>query len=61
MLSARYVVFGDRRMTMVFLLVLAIVLFLLGLFTVKVLWWAALVLAAVWLIGTIRPSHRVRS
>jgi hypothetical protein len=46
---------------MVFLLVLAVVLFLLGLFTVKVLWWAALALAAVWLIGTIRPGRRVRS
>ena len=46
---------------MMFLLVFAVVLFLLGLFTVKVLWWAALVLAAVWLIGTIRPGRRVRS
>lgn len=46
---------------MVFLLVLAVVLFLLGIFTVKVLWWAALVLAAVWLIGMIRPAHRIRS
>lgn len=44
---------------MVFLLVLALVLFMLGLFTVKVLWWAALVLAVVWLVGAIRPGRRI--
>ena len=43
---------------MVFLLVLAVVLFLLGLFTVKVLWWAALVLAA---ISSTRSSRAVGS
>lgn len=43
---------------MVLLLVVAVVLFLLGLFTVKMLWWAALVLAIVWLVGTIRPGRR---
>ena len=43
---------------MVLLLVLAVALFLLGLFTVKMLWWAALVLAIVWLVGTIRPGRR---
>lgn len=42
---------------MVFLL-LAIVLFMLGIFTAKVLWWAALVLAVVWLVGVIRPAQR---
>lgn len=44
---------------MVFLLVLAVVLFLLGIFTVKILWWAALVLAIVWLVGILRSGHRV--
>jgi len=39
---------------MIFLLVLALVLFLLGVFTVKILWWAALVLAAVWVVGMLR-------
>ena len=43
---------------MVLLLVFAVALFLLGLFTVKMLWWAALVLAIVWLVGTIRPGRR---
>jgi hypothetical protein len=43
----------------VFLLVLAVALFLLGLFTVKMLWWAALVLAIVWLVGMIRPGRRI--
>ena len=46
---------------MMFLLVLAVLLLVLGIFTVKVLWWAALVLAAIWLFGMIRPGHRVRS
>ena len=44
---------------MIFLLVLAVVLFLLGLFTVKILWWAALILAVVWLAGMIRPGRRI--
>jgi hypothetical protein len=39
---------------MTFLLVLAVVLFLLGLFTLKILWWAALILAIVWLVGMLR-------
>lgn len=46
---------------MVFLLVLAIALFILGAFTAKLLWVAALVLAAVWLVGTLRSGHRVRA
>jgi hypothetical protein len=46
---------------MVFLLVLAAVLFLLGIFTAKVLWWAALVLAAIWLIGMFRSGNRIRA
>ena len=44
---------------MVFLLVLAVVLFLLGIFTAKVLWWAALVLAIVWLVGSTRGGRRI--
>lgn len=44
---------------MVFLLVLAVVLFLLGFFTVKILWWAAVILAIVWLVGIIRSGNRV--
>lgn len=44
---------------MVFLLVLAVVLFMLGLFTVKILWWAALILAIVWLVGMIRSGKGV--
>ena len=46
---------------MVFLLILAAVLFILGIFTAKVLWWAALALAAVWLVGTIRTRNRILS
>ena len=42
---------------MVFLLVLAIVLFVLGIFTAKVLWIAALVLAAFWVAGMLRGSR----
>jgi hypothetical protein len=41
----------------IFLLVIALVLFLLGLFTVKLLWIAAIVLVVVWLVGKFRPSH----
>lgn len=44
---------------MTFLLVLAVVLFLLGLFTIKLLWWAALVLAVVWAVGMLRPASRM--
>jgi len=44
---------------MMFLLVLALVLFILGLLTVKILWWAALVLAVVWLVGMLRGGRRV--
>lgn len=39
---------------MIFLLVLALVLFVLGIFTVKILWWAAAVLAAIWVFGMLR-------
>lgn len=46
-------------MAVVFLLGLAVALFLLGLFTVKVLWWAALILAIVWLVGQVRPGRRI--
>jgi hypothetical protein len=44
---------------MMLLLVLAIVLFLLGAFTIKLLWWAALILAIVWAVGMLRPSSRM--
>ncbi len=44
---------------MVFLLVLAVALFLLGIFTVKILWWGALVLAVVWLVGLLRERRPV--
>jgi hypothetical protein len=40
----------------VFLLILALVLFMLGFFTVKILWWAALILAIVWLVGIMRSG-----
>lgn len=43
---------------MVFLLVLAVVLFLLGIFTAKILWWAALILGILWLVGMLRPGRR---
>ena len=46
---------------MVFLLVLAVVLFILGIFTMKILWWAAVILAAVWVIGMLRSRNRVRA
>jgi hypothetical protein len=45
---------------MTFLLVLAVVLFLLGAFTIKLLWWVALILAIVWAVGMVRPSARMR-
>ena len=46
---------------MLFLLVLALVLFILGIFTAKILWWAALILAAVWIVGMLRSRTRVHS
>jgi hypothetical protein len=39
-----------------FLLVLAAVLFLLGLFTAKLLWLVAVVLVVVWLAGKVRSG-----
>jgi hypothetical protein len=36
-----------------------VVLFLLGLFTVKILWWAALALAIIWLVGHLRTGRRM--
>jgi hypothetical protein len=44
---------------MLFLLVLAVALFILGIFTVKLLWIAALVLAAIWVFGTLRSRTAV--
>lgn len=44
---------------MTFLLVLAVALFLLGLVTAKILWWAALVLGVIWLIGMTRSGRGV--
>lgn len=52
---------GDGRSAMLFLLVLAVVLFILGIFTAKILWWGALILAVVWLIGMLRSRNRVRA
>jgi hypothetical protein len=46
---------------MVFLLVLAVALFILGIFTVKILWWAAVVLAAIWLFGWLRSGSRAHA
>jgi hypothetical protein len=54
MLCATDPLIGVGRTVMTFLLVLAVVLFLLGLFTLKILWWAALVIAIVWLVGMLR-------
>jgi hypothetical protein len=42
----------------IFLLILAV--FMLRLFTVKILWWAAFLLGIVWLV-TIRPGSRISS
>jgi ABC-type bacteriocin/lantibiotic exporter with double-glycine peptidase domain len=47
----------EGATVMIVLLVLALVLFLLGLFTVKLLWIAAIVLVIVWLVGKFRPTH----
>jgi hypothetical protein len=44
---------------MVFLLVLAIALFLIGVFTAKILWWAALLLVVVWAVGRTRSGSRI--
>ena len=44
---------------LVLVLLLALVLFGLG-FTMKILWWVALVLLVVWLIGMIRPAPGAR-
>jgi Flp pilus assembly protein TadB len=41
---------------LVLVLLLTLILFGLG-FTLKVLWWVALVLAVVWLIGVVRPAQ----
>lgn len=49
----------DWKCTVVFLLVLAVVLFLLGIFTVKILWWAALILVIIWAVGATR-GRRLR-
>ena len=46
---------------MLFLLVLAVVLFILGIFTAKILWWAALILAIVWVFGMLRSRNGVRT
>ena len=42
---------------MTFLLILALVLFVLGIFTVKVLWWAAAVIVVLWLLGMLRDRR----
>jgi uncharacterized membrane protein YphA (DoxX/SURF4 family) len=47
----------KEAIVVIFLLVVALVLFLLGLFTVKLLWIAAIVLVVVWLVRKFRPSH----
>ena len=54
-------VIRDRGKAVLFLLVLAVVLFVLGIFTLKILWWAALILAAIWVVGMLRSSNRVHS
>ena len=46
---------------MMFLLVLAGILIVLGFLTVKLLWWAALICAFVWFIGVVRPRRRTFS
>ena len=42
---------------MTFLLILALVLFVLGVFTVKVLWWAAASIVVLWLLGMLRDRR----
>ncbi len=44
---------------MMFLLIIAAVLFVLGFLTLKILWWAALVLVVVWLVGMLRGRRVV--
>jgi hypothetical protein len=44
---------------MTFLLILALVLFVLGVFTVKVLWWAAAAIVVLWLLGMLRDRRVV--
>lgn len=46
---------------MLLLLVVAAVLFVPGIFTVKILWLAALVLGSVWLISTLVQRRAIRS
>jgi hypothetical protein len=46
---------------MLFLLILAIALFILGIFTLKILWWAALILAGLWVFGLLRSKGRIHS
>lgn len=46
---------------MLFLLVLAAALFVLGIFTVKIFWLAALVLGFVWLISTLVQRRAIHS
>ena len=40
-----------------FLLILAVLLFILGIFTAKILWWAAVAVAVVWLFGLMRDRR----
>jgi hypothetical protein len=49
--------FGDRRSVMIFLLFLALALFVLGFFTVKILWWVAAAIAVVWILGMLRDRR----
>jgi hypothetical protein len=51
----------DRRPVVLLLLVVAAVLFVPGIFTVKILWLAALVLGSVWLISTLVQRRAIRS
>ena len=45
---------------MMFLLILAVILFALGFLTVKLLWWAALICAVVWAVGMLRGRRVFR-
>jgi hypothetical protein len=51
----------TRRPVVLLLLVLAALLFVLGIFTVKILWLAALVLGSVWLISKLVQRRAIRS